>query len=397
MLPVFLVGALTGELRRDLGFSEAEVGAALTILFVVAAVAAPIAGRVTERIGAAKALGIGVSLAACVAAAVGAWASTFWAFALPLAAVGIAIGLVDTGAARAFSETLSPHEQGRAFGFKEASVPAATMLAGLGIPTVAVPHGWRATFVATAAIAALVLLALSRFRAWGRRGPEGAAARARAPERGAGAGPAPADTERPAPAGVKGATVGLAAGVGVGAGAATSAAAFLVPALAARGIADETAGVVLSAASAASIAVRAAAGRWADRPNSRPTAGAAFLCVGGAAAAVALALPIGFAAAAVACLVLLGAGWGWTGLAFLAAVRANPGAPAAAAGVILSGLALGGALGPFAFGALAAGLSYSYAWAATAAALTLSAAAAYASRERGVVRADAGGDGPPRG
>jgi MFS family permease len=368
MLPVFLVGALSGELGRDLGFSEAEVGAALTLLFIVASIAATPVGRLTERIGATWALRTGVTCAAVILFGVGAWAGTWWQLALPLAAVGVAIGLVDTGAARAFADHLTTVEQGRAFGLKEASVPAAALLAGLAVPAMAAPFGWRSTFMATVALAALVLVALARFGS--RRTPS--------LDR-PGAHPVEGDEVRVKAVSVRPSTILLAAGAGLGAGAATAAAAFMVPALAARGIATPIAGLVLSAASVASITARILAGSWADRPTSRPHVAIILLASCGSLAALALALPLGLPGVLVAAMVLLGAGWGWTGLAFLVAVRANPKAPAAAAGVTLSGLALGGALGPIAFGGLAARLSYTSAWLTTAVALVLTAALTTAS------------------
>lgn len=366
MLPVFLVGALTDELHQDLGLSETEVGAAVTILFLVAATAATPAGRVADRVGAKWALRVGVALAACVTAGVGAWADGFWQLAIPLASVGLAIGLVDTGSARAFSDELTPEQQGRAFGLKEASVPGAALLAGLAVPSLAGPYGWRWAFMAIVLIAALVLAStagIGRARApTGSRAPRGA---------------------RPpgSPAAISRATMRLAAGVGVGAGAATAAAAFMVPALSARGIAPSTAGLILATASIASISMRVAAGLWADRPTATPLYAVVLLCTLGAAAAAALALPLPLPGTLVAAAVLLGAGWGWTGLAFLTVVRANPRSPAAAAGVVLSGLAFGGALGPIAFGALAARASYASAWIATAVALGIAAITALTGRK----------------
>lgn len=78
-------------------------------------------------------------------------------------------------------------------------------------------------------------------------------------------------------------------------------------------------------------------------------------------------------------LLALGAGWGWTGLVFLVAVRADPTAPAAAAGVVLAGLSTGGALGPLLFGLLVGALGYPWGWSAAAAAMVLAAAAIMAS------------------
>jgi predicted MFS family arabinose efflux permease len=64
---------------------------------------------------------------------------------------------------------------------------------------------------------------------------------------------------------------------------------------------------------------------------------------------------------------------------FLSAVRADPAAPAAAAGVVLAGLSTGGALGPVAFGVAVSRVGYGATWTATAVAMALGAGAIFAA------------------
>jgi predicted MFS family arabinose efflux permease len=371
MLPVFLLGALSEQVRDELGFDEAAVGAVVTVLFVTVGLAAAPVSRVTERIGAGLALRTGVAVSGLATAAIGALASAWWHLAVGFAVVGIALILIDTGAARAFSEGVARDRQGSAFGLKEASVPAASLLAGVALPTVGVAFGWRATFVGAIVVAVIVLALL----------PRRVGAAAHAPDRAArGA----SGSEVPAP---EAATLAsstrrvrwFAAGVGVGAGAATAAATFLAPAVSARGLSTAAAGATLVVASVASIAVRIGSGRWADRPGAGTVRATSVLLAVGAAGAAVLALPVPAALAVVGAVALLGGGWGWTGLAFLSVVRAHAGAPAVAAGVVLTGIGIGGAAGPPAFGALASRVSYAAAWAATAGALALAAAVTGAS------------------
>ncbi|MFA9445808.1 MFS transporter [Egicoccus sp. AB-alg6-2] len=368
VLPVFLLGALSDHLRRDLGIDETGVGAAVTLLFLTAAVTAPLAGRFAERFGAAVALRSGVLLAGVLAAVTGTLAQRWWQLALPLAFVGVAVGLVDTGAARAFVDRIVAERHGSAFGIKEASVPAASLLAGLSVPTVAAFVGWRAAFVATLGVAVVVAVCLPRDRSLSARS--------------AGLADAPTPVGDPSGGVVPAAMLLFAVAAGLGAGAATAAATFLVPALADRGFGVAAAGLTLSVASVASIAARLTLGRWADRPSASPTLAVSLLCLLGGGAAVALALPSPAIVGGVAAVVLLGAGWGWTGLAFLAAVRAHPAAPAAAAGIVLSGLGGGGALGPLVFGALAGRVGYATAWTAVAIAFLAAAAASGVARRR---------------
>ena len=365
MLPVFLVGALGDHLRRDLGLGEAGLGAVVTALFLVAAVAAPLAGRLAERTGPALPLRVGV-LGAAALAATAALAGGPWHLGVALAAVGVTIALVDTGAARAFADQIADDRLGTAFGIKEASVPTASLLAGLAVPSLAAGVGWRSAYLAAALIALAVVGVVPRN-----------------PSRRVAAGELGAATRTAAHAGAaSGAILLFAGGIGLGAGAATATATFLVPAMLSRGLDPTAAGLTLSAASIASIVARLSFGRWADRPTAAPIDAIAVMCLVGAAAGAVLVAPVPAAVAVLAAVVVLGAGWGWTGLAFLAAVRANPAAPGAAAGTVLSGLGAGGAMGPLAYGALAGRVGYPAAWAAVALAFLAAAATSALARHR---------------
>lgn len=363
VLPVFLVGALGPSIRAELGFSETALGAVVTALFLSAALTATAAGRLTERIGAGVALRAGVAIAGLGAAVMGVVARGWWLLVVPMAVVGFAVALIDTGAARAFADRVPVRTQGLAFGIKEASIPGASMLAGLSLPTVAALLGWRASFLAATAIAVMVFVLLPPPRAM--RGD--VATR-------------PTDGRPPGRVATAG-VVRFAAGVGLGTGAATAGATFLVPSVVAGGASPPVAGLVLSVASIASIVARIGVGRWADTDGAAPVPVVAGMLVGGGLAAGVLAAGLPLPLLVVAAVVVLGAGWGWTGLAFLAVVRANPRTPAAAAGVVLTGLGLGGALGPLAFGALVDRASYGLAWTAAAGVL-LAAAALVASARR---------------
>ena len=366
MVPIFLLGALSEDIRRDLGLGEMAIGAIVTVVFLVAAVAAAPAGRISERHGAGVTLRTGVVLAGLVGAAVAAFAQGWLTLLLPLAFVGVAVGLVDTGAARAFADRVSAAQHGQAFGLKEASVPTASLLAGLAVPVVAATWTWRHAFAAGAVVAGLVLLTL---RGIGTRR--------------AGTVAPPVEELAGEPGSkITSVTLGLAVGAGLGAGAATSAATFLVPGLQAQGLTPTVAGLVLAAASVASIATRILIGRWADRPDADALAAVLAMCVVGCLGTVVLAAAVHPLVAAVAAMLMLGGGWGWTGLAFLAAVRANPRAPATAAGVVLSGLGFGSALGPLTFGTLASRVSYAAAWLLVAAGLAAAALTVFLVRRQ---------------
>lgn len=357
VVPAFLTGALSGRIGDDLGFGDGGAGAAVAAFFVGAGVFAVPMGRVTERIGPTRALRAGALVSAVVALAIAAFASSLWQLIVLLVVAGSAVGLVDTGAARAFGDSVPSTRHGIAFGAKEASVPAASLAAGLSIPVLAEQLGWRSAFVAGALLAPLVWVLVPRLAA----------------DR-----PPPADGR--AGADGRGPLLLFAAGVALGCAAATAASTLLVPAIEDRGWDESDAGILLAVASGASIAVRLAAGSRGDRAPRSTWAMVATLLGIGAVGAVLLATTAAGPAGVIGAIAVIGGGWGWTGLAFQTAVRVGRDRPAAAAGIVLTGLSVGGAAGPAAFGAIASALSYSAAWATAAAALLAGAAAILASK-----------------
>lgn len=357
LVPVFLFGALSELIRADLGFDAAGVGAGVTVFFVAAGLGAVPAGRVTERVGPRVAMLLGASIAGVASLGIGLLAHRWWQAALLLALAGSAVGLIDTGGARAFADVVPSRRQGLAFGIKEASVPAASMVAGAAVPLLGLTIGWRATFGLGLLLVPLVWLVLP-------------------PQVGAGgaAGAGSADQRRPR----RVVLLLIALGSAAGTGAATATASFLVPAATAAGLAAGAAGTLLAVGSLLSISARIVAGHLADRAHRRDlTVTAAMLAIG-AGGPLLLATDLRTAALAGG-LLALGAGWGWTGLVFLSAVRADPAAPAAAAGIVLAGLSTGGALGPVAFGVVVSQGGYRIAWLLAAVAMATGALAIHAA------------------
>lgn len=365
LVPVFLFGALSELIRADLGFDEAGVGAGVTVFFVAAGLGAVPAGHVTERVGPRVAMLLGASIAGTASLGIGVLAQSWWHAAPLLALAGSAVGLIDTGGARAFADVVPTRRQGLAFGIKEASVPAASMLAGAAVPLLGLTVGWRATFALGLLLVPLVWVVL----------PPQVGTHARATT--------VTDPQRPS----RSTLVLIAIGSAAGTGAATATASFLVPAATVAGLSVGVAGTLLAVGSLLSIGVRVVAGHVADRssPHRDLTVTAAMLAVG-ALGPLLLATDLRTAALAGG-LVALGAGWGWTGLVFLSAVRADPTAPAAAAGIVLAGLSTGGALGPVAFGVIVSQAGYPAAWVTAAVSMAVGASAIQAASRRRAVDA----------
>ena len=229
----------------------------------------------------------------------------------------------------------------------------AILLGLLAVAGLALPLGWRATFAicagAVLAVAAVVGRAGSSFAA----PPE----RARAP--------------RPSRK-----LVITAVGAALASSGPSALGAYLVASAVDVGIAEGAAGVLSAAGSASSLVVRILVGHRADRRRDYGFSTMVALLVAGAGgfALLAVGQPAPFVAGVFVAFAL---GWGWPGLFNLAVVDLHREAPGAATGISQSGIYVGAAIGPAAYGLLSSAIGYAAAW-AVAGALSLVAAVAVA-------------------
>ena len=362
-LPVFLLGGLAVLVRDELGFSEVQLGLAASAFFTVAALTAVAAGRVAAWTGAwaATVLAAGLSAAALVAMAV---APTYAVLLLALALGGVANSLAQLGTNGMLAEVVPRHRQGLAFGVKQSAIPAATLLAGFGLPLVGLTLGWRVIFAAGGLLAVVYLLVAPR------------PARRAAPARGtaAGAGEVPV---RPLAV--------MAVAAALSAGAANGFAAFLVESAVAIGLTATAAGVLLGTGSAFGIAARVLVGWLADRRSGGYLTVITVMMAGGAVAMALFATGTP-AAYYVGTVLVFAFGWSWPGLLTFAVVRLNPAAPAVATGYTQTGVFAGGATGPLVFGLLVSTGGYVLAW--SAAALAMLAASVFMFLGRRMLLAD---------
>jgi predicted MFS family arabinose efflux permease len=247
--------------------------------------------------------------------------------------------------------------QGLAFGIKQAAIPAAVLVSGLALPLLALPLGWRPTFAICAAGVLGVTLAIRRS----------------APRF------APVPQRDPPPRPNRSLLV-TAVGAALASAGPNSLGAYLVASAVDVGIEEGVAGLLAAAGSGASLLARVALGEGADRRGDYGFAAVVALLVTGSLGFALLAT--GEAAPFVAgVFVAFALGWGWPGLFNLAVVDLNRNAPGAATGVTQSGIYVGAAAGPAAYGLVSAELGYSAAWAASGA-LCLAAAVAFVFASR---------------
>lgn len=336
--PIFLFGALSPLIQVDVEIGPRDLGFGVAIFYGSAAAAAIPAGWVSAKIGPRRVV---IAAIACASVSMfsGALLTDSWpVLTLVLAVAGAANGIGQVSTNHLVVETLSSGRRGLVFGVKQAAAPLAAMTAGLAVPLIAIPLGWRSAFLAVALISMVAVAAVPR--------------RVRR-----------TDVRPPSPALTNGRPlVVVAVGATLGAMAATSVAPFLVDYLIRVGIPLEVTGVILAAGSASGALSRIAAGGSADRFNVSALHLMAALQVLGGLGLLLLAIPgPGILTVASALLAFVGS-WGWAGLLALAASDLRPSAPASAFGRVAIGPYLGGVAGPLLMGSVAGSLGYQAAW-----------------------------------
>jgi MFS family permease len=353
VLPAFMTGALSVQVRRDLHFGEAALGLAVGAFFLTAALTSALFGGVAERLGPSRSMRASGTLSAVTLVLIAVLARSLTSLVAVLALAGVANALSQPAANLFIARRVDAARLGIAFAVKQAAVPGATLLGGLAVPAFALTVGWRWAYAAGAVLALAGVFAVPAV------GPAAASSDA--------GGRRAADSRLLALA-------VLAAGVGLGAAAAGTLGTFLVNASVDAGIGEGQAGVLVAAGSALVITVRLLAGGRADRRAGGHLRVVVLMLAIGAVGYAAFALETP-AAILVGAPIAFGAGWGWPGLFNLAVVRANPSAPGLASGITQTGTYVGAAVGPLAFGSIVEGAGYGAAWLLAAACSLLAAVA----------------------
>lgn len=354
VVPAFLVGALAVQIRADLVVGLGMFGFATATLFAFSGLLARPGGRLVQRLGARRGTALALLLSITSLVAVGLAQSPVWLMAA-LAIGGLGNAVAQPSANLGISQLVTDAHLGLAFGIKQSSIPAATLLGGLAVPGIALVFGWRWAVAAFIGLGVLLLL-------WSLTGP-----------RGGPAGPGRAAAREPDKGLPRGGLVVLTVGGFLGSAAATPTGVFLVDSAVAAGTSPGTAGLLFAACSVVGLLNRVGFGWLADRHAARSRyLFIANLMAGGAVgyALLASGQPALFV---VGSMLAFGLGWAWTGLFHFAVIRDNRAAAASVTGFVQTGLSLGAACGPLFFGVVAQVFSYQVAW-LTAGVLSLAAA-----------------------
>ena len=339
VLPVFLTGAFAVQIRSELGFGQAALGAAISLFFVTQALSSTPFGRLVERVGSRRGMQVAALGSAGSLLCIALFANSWYELVLFLTLGGLANAASQLSASFSLARQVPLGSQGLAFGLKEAAKPTATLLSGLAVPLFAATFGWRWAFVIYALGALTVAYTMpdtndDRIR---RRLHEPKGDIHRAP------------------------LILLALGAGLAGAAATPLGTFVVESGVVAGLSVGVAGILSAMGSVVCIIVRIAFGWAADQQPGGQLRNVAAMLALGTVGFVLLAAGTGWSLVA-GTLLAFGAGWGWVGLFSFAVIKHNPGAPAAATGIALTGAACGAAVGPALFGTIIELTSFGTAW-----------------------------------
>lgn len=364
VLPVFLTGALAVQISGELGFDPAGLGVVVALYFGVSAFTSLPIGWIVERVGPTTTSRIAVVGAATLMLAIAFGARSYALLVTILLCSCWCNVMGQLSSNLTLARFVPANRLGLSFGFKQSCVPAATLLSGLAVPTLALTVGWRWAYVVGAGLALLALPFTPR-----------------SPEPYVRTKVDPADR-------ATGALSVIGLGAGLGAASAGALGVFLVASAVDQGVDPGLAGLVLTLGSVVGLVLRLLHGWLADRRTGGHINVVAASMLLGAIGVGLLAVP-GPVALVVGTVLAFGLGWAWPGLLQFAVVRLNPSAPAAATSVVQVGTYAGAFLGPMVFGLLATHSSFGTAWMACAAMMVVAAVAMLVGRRMLLAHRDA--------
>lgn len=342
IMPVAVLGAAAPMMRADLLLTEGALGALVSLFFLTGALASIPAGRLSNAVR-LRGLIVGASsLSALTLLGVTGWATSWWSLAACLAIGGAANAVGQVAVNQWLARQRPVNRQGLSFGAKQAAVPLASLCAGLLLPAVIVPFGWRAGFLVAAALAMCGVLLVSRVPE--RRSihePQDSALSERGPR-----GPVLLLT-----------LVGF-----LGAAGGTCLAPFFVDYAIGLGVGADFAGMLLAMGAASGIGARLLAGLVADTFQPWPLSLiAGLLAIGSLGIGLLATGPAGYFWVPAVILAFAGA-WGWPGLLPLALARSSSGAFRRGVGMIVMGPLAGAVAGPLIFGLTVQVAGYEAGW-----------------------------------
>jgi len=160
---------LAPMIASDLDLSPNLIGVFVGIIYVGSMAGSLAAGGFVERFGAIRVSQTCVLLCAASLAAVCAGAappsSLVVLLALAPLALGLGYGPITPASSHVLVRTAPPSRMALTFSIKQTGVPAGAAVAGALLPGLALAQGWRATYLAIAALGIVIVIAAEPTRA----------------------------------------------------------------------------------------------------------------------------------------------------------------------------------------------------------------------------------------
>ena len=343
--PVFLASAAIGPMGEELGYGAGGLGLLNAAFFVTASLFSAPIGAIVERMGWRSAIRLNAVGTGGVLVLIGVGARNLPSLAVFLMMGAAIYAISNPGANLALSRHGSARRRGVVFGMKHAGIPSSTLLAGVAIPLIVTPLGWRWAYVISAGLAVVVFALVPAEEPLAH---------------------AEADTTRELNARKdtldRRSLVLTSFGAFLASSAPAALGTFTVAAALDTGFSQNAAGWVLAAASAVSIGARFLNGIAVDRrPTNSYVRISGLLVIGGM---VMLGLTMDVSAPMFVGLVIVafGTAWAWPGLLTYTIVTMNPNSPAASTGVSQAGVFLGAGTMPIVIGRLVESRGFPAGW-----------------------------------
>ena len=158
-LSFFILVVASSELEAEFGLSNLQLGLLGTASTLAGALLSPLAGRITDRIGAVRAMQI-VLISAAIGALATALAGTYEFVLFGMLLSGIPVGLSNPATNRAIAVSGAGELRGVITGVKQSGVQMAVFVSGFIVPLMTAAWGWRSGQWAMVGLSLALLISL---------------------------------------------------------------------------------------------------------------------------------------------------------------------------------------------------------------------------------------------
>lgn len=141
----YVVASVFEPIKRDLLFSDVELGWVLSAFMITYAITSPAFGRLGDLFTRKYLIAAGVAVWSCATACAG-FARSFWQMFVPRAFVGVGEASYATLTPALIADYYEPQRRGRALAIFYAAIPAGSALGFVLGGQLASHFGWRAAF-----------------------------------------------------------------------------------------------------------------------------------------------------------------------------------------------------------------------------------------------------------